>query len=281
MTRSTRAFFATALVALLGASILYVLVLGGYRFLWNGFVHLMLFGWITAMILGVSYHTMPVFSGRDFPFPWLIDAHLAAFGGGITLAIYGFAALENVAILAGLLLQFAGAMLFVVNSVLLFVRGRQRPIRPPAPPIAGQRDVDRIASQATRLAAPALAVALLLLVGVYARWISATWILAAEHLAALGWIMLMVVGVAAHVLPRFSGHATRGPVWLRRQLRTHLLALGMMVLALGMGWTVLFVAGAGLMALALALFGWTIWPTLVAIRARPQPITLIMRNEPR
>ena len=29
--------------------------------------------------------------------------------------------------------------------------------------------------------------------------------LAAEHLVVLGWVMLMIVGVAYHVLPRFSG----------------------------------------------------------------------------
>jgi hypothetical protein len=93
-------------------------------------------------------------------------------------------------------------------------------------------------------------------------WISGAWMLAAEHLAALGWVMLMIVGVSYHVLPRFSGRATRGTEWARAQLLCQIGALMLIVLALGFGWPRIFTAGGLLMALALGLFAWTVWPTL-------------------
>ena len=77
-------------------------------------------------------------------------------------------------------------------------------------------------------------------------------------------IMLMIVGVAYHVLPRFSGCATRGTSWARTQLGCHLLALALIVLSLGLGWPAAFAAGGLLMALALGLFAWTIWPSIRA-----------------
>jgi hypothetical protein len=72
----------------------------------------------------------------------------------------------------------------------------------------------------------------------------------------------MIVGVAYHVLPRFTGLSTRGLPWARAQLTCHFAALILMVLALGLGWSWLFALSGLLMTLALALFAWTVWPTL-------------------
>jgi hypothetical protein len=268
MTRSTLAFLVVGLITLPGAAMLSLLSLQGVSGVWSAMVHLTLFGWITAMILTVNYHTMPVFSGRDFPYPSLIWAHWAAWVGGISLETIGLLIGWDAGAAAGLLLQLAAALLFVTNMLLLFRRGPRRVHGPLAPPIVDQPQVDRVGTQATRGAGMSLPLALLMLLAVRLGWIGSEWVLPAEHLATLGWLMLMVVGVAYHVLPRFTGRGTRGPAWARAQMRCHLAALVMMVLSLGFGWAWAFAVGGLLMTLALGLFAWTIWPTLYVIRSQ-------------
>jgi hypothetical protein len=262
MSDSTRAFVVAGLNALPAAALLHLLALLGVAWAWPAMVHLMLFGWITGMICAVNLHTMPVFSARDFPYPRLIWAQWAAWCGGVALATTGVLADWHGGQVAGLLLQLIAALTFLTNTILLFTRGPRRPHRPPPPPIAGQPRVDRIGTQATKLAGLSLPLALLLLLAMRVEWISGSWLLAAEHLATLGWMMLMIVGVAYHVLPRFSGIGTHGPEWARAQLLCHLGALALMAPALGFGWAWAFAAGGLLMTLALGLFAWTIWPTI-------------------
>jgi hypothetical protein len=245
-----------------GAAALHLLALLGSATAWPAMVHLALFGWVTLMIVAVNYHTVPVFAARDFPFPRLIWAHWAVLSTGVALATAGML-LELAALAsAGLLLELLAALIFTANTILLFVRGPRRAIRPAPPPIAGQAQVDRVGTSATKLAGLSLPAALALLLGARLGWVGGGWVLAAEHLATLGWLMLMIAGVAYHVLPRFSGRATRGAAWARVQLLCHLTALALMVPALGFGWAGAFAAGGALMALALGLFGWSVWPTL-------------------
>jgi hypothetical protein len=262
MIGSTRAFVIAGLIALPAAALLHLLALLGVAWAWPAMVHLMLFGWITGLIYAVNFRTMPVFSARDFPYPRLIWAQWAAWSAGVALATAGTLADWRGGQAAGLLLQLIAALAFLANTILLFTHGPRRPHRPPPPPIAGQPRVDRVGTQATQLAGLSLPLALLLLLATRLEWISGSWLLAAEHLATLGWMMLMIVGVAYHVLPRFSGIGMRGPAWARAQLLCHLGALALMAPALGFGWAWAFAAGGLLMTLALGLFAWTIWPTI-------------------
>lgn len=281
MIASTRAFLITGLVSLPVAALFYLLSLLGVNSAWPAMVHLALFGWITAMILMVNYHTMPVFSGRDFPYVYLIWTHWGLFSLGVIAAVTGMLAQSHLAVAGGLLLQLIGSIIFTANCILLFRRGKPRAIRPPAPPIPGQSQVDRIATHATRSAGLALPLTLCMLFATRMGWISGNWTLAAEHLAALGWLMLMIVGVAYHVLPRFSGYGTHGPQSARLQLAIHHGALVLMVPALGFGWSQLFAAGAVLMAIALGLFAWTIWPALRAVQSQPSAQKIMLVERPR
>ena len=281
MIASTRAFLIGALFALPVAALLHLLALLGVPGAWPAMVHLTIFGWITAMIMAVNYHTLPVFSARDFPYPVLIWGHWALLGAGVALASGGLLTYWHAGTLAGLLLQLGGALMFVANTILLFLRGAPKPHRHPTPAIAGQLLVDRASTSATKAAAICLPLALLLLIAAQLEWIGSQWVLAAEHLAALGWMMLMIIGVAYHTLPRFSGCGTRGPAWARVQLLSHFGALTLIVPALGFGWTHGFALGGLLMALALSLFAWTVWPTLRSIQPQSGPITLAFRKRPR
>jgi hypothetical protein len=51
-----------------------------------------------------------------------------------------------------------------------------------------------------------------------------------------------------------------------------------MVPALGFGWGGLFAVGGTLMAVALGLFAWTIWPALRPVLPRPGVISLAVRE---
>lgn len=278
MTASTRAFLFAALFTLPIAALLHLLALLGLRGAWPAMVHLTLFGWITAMISTVSYHTMPVFAARDFPFQRMIWAHWAALAAGVALAALGIPAPWPAGQAAGLLLEIAAALLFLANVASLFLYGPRRPHRPPMP-VAQQPHIDRVGSMATRLAALCLPTALLLLLAAQLGWLGGGWALAGEHLATLGWIMLMIVGVAYHVLPRFSGIGTRGPRWARAQLACHVGALALMVPALGFGWSALFAFGGLLMLLAIGLFAWTVWPALRVVDMRAALIQVSVKGE--
>jgi hypothetical protein len=262
MTRTTRAFFAASLLMLVGAAALHMAVALGLGWAWGAFVHLTLFGWITGMIYAVNYHTMPVFSARDFPDTRLIWLHLALFGVGVSLAVAGTIAANTALLAGGLVLELLASIVFALNTALLFIKGKPRAHRHPVPPIPNQQLVDKIGTQGTKTAGLCLPLALVLLTGARLGWLDGEWLLAAEHLAALGWVLVMIVGVAYHVLPRFSGRGSRGPAWAAWQLRLHVAALTLMVAALGFGWSLLFALGGLLMTVALALFAWTIWPTL-------------------
>ncbi len=261
MSRVTQAFLATTLAALLGAATLHVLALAGQTWVWGALVHLGLYGWITGMILTVNYHMLPVFSGRNYPAPWLLAAHWLAFTVGLAGVTGGLLAARPPWIVVGLMLEVLASLLFIATTILLFRCGPRRR-QPPPPTFAHQRAIDRVATQATRRAGLCLPLSLGILLAAQSGWVASTWVLAAEHLATLGWMMLMIVGVAQHVLPRYSGRAVRGPAWARTQLELHTLALALMVPALGLGWSLLLALGAVVMSGALALFAWTIWPAL-------------------
>jgi hypothetical protein len=269
MPSTTRSWFAASLLLLLVAALLHTALALGLSVVWAPLVHLTLFGWVSAMIVAVNLHTMPVFTGRAWPYPAVIWSHLGALVGGVSFAAAGMLAGATPLILAGLGLELLASLLFMLNVVLLMTRGPRKGLPPPPPPVPGQREVDKIGTRATSASGLCLPLALLLLLGPRLGLISGAWSLAAEHLAALGWVMLMIVGVALHVLPRFSGRGTRGPAWARAQLTLHLAALALIVLGLGLGVAPLFAAGALAMSAALGLFAWTIWPTLVPVAAAP------------
>lgn len=267
MQPTTRAFFAASLLALLGAAALHIAVLFGFGAAWSAFVHLTIFGWISGMIFAVNYHTMPVFSGRDFPAAAPIWAHLVAYGLGASLATAGMLGAGRALVIAGLALELLASLLFMLNIALLFARGKRRAVPPAPAPVAGQREVDKVGTRATAAAGLCLPLALLLLLAARLGWLGGEWWLAAEHLATLGWILLMIVGVAYHVLPRFSGRSTRGAAWAGRQLVLQFLGVALIVIALGFGLGALFAVGGIVTSLALGLFAWVIWPTLRATGA--------------
>lgn len=269
MSTATRVYGLTALAALGGASVLHLGVMAGHLAWWPAMVRLALFGWITGFILAVSHHAMPVFLARDFPRP--AATHVAAILFAATTAAAAVVDLGRPALAAWASgAQALVGALFLGNVVSLVARGRRRPVGPPLPLGGAQRAVDRLASRATSAAGAALPLSLGLLAATEAGWLAPAWRLAAQHLATLGWIVGMVVGVGYHVLPRASGRPLQAAAPVRAQLVLHAAAVALMVPALGFGWPQPVAVGAALMAASMGLFAALIWPSLAAAR-RPGP----------
>jgi hypothetical protein len=114
MSSSTRAFFIAALIALPCGALLHLLALIGVSGAWPAMVHMALFGWITGMIYAVNFHTMPVFTARDFPYPRLIWTQWLAWCAGVVLATTGILMPWRGAEIAGLLLQLLAALAFII-----------------------------------------------------------------------------------------------------------------------------------------------------------------------
>lgn len=263
MNTATRLCGLTALAGLAGAVALHAGFMAGWLAWWPALVRLVLYGWITGFILAVSYHAMPAFLARDFPWPALSTAHAALFALTTAAAAAADLVRPSLSALAGLAQAAVGA-LFVANVVALLVRGKRRGMGPqPMAPV--QRQVDRLASRATSAAGAALPLSLGLLAATDGGWLAPTWRLAAEHLGTLGWVLGMVAGVGYHVLPRASGKPIRAIGSVRVHLALHGAAVILIVLALGAGWPNVFVLGAVLMAAAMAVFGWALWPSLAPV----------------
>ncbi|MBP8252945.1 MAG: hypothetical protein KAX40_11325 [Herpetosiphon sp.] len=278
MLKTTRFFFVTAMLMLVLSMSLHVAVLFGVMRLWSALVFCSLFGWITAMICGVNYHTMPVFTGRNFPKPALIWAHGAAVFGSSVIGTLGYAFGWHWAIRLGLSMALLGAILFTINIVTLLKAPEQR--KKPLSPSPRQPAIDKIATQATKLSGSSLLFALIIMVLAEFGVVHGEWFLAAEHLITLGWIGFMIVGVAFHMLPRFNRNGIRGIKVVRGQLASHGFAVLLIVLSLGFGWRLGFIVGASIMSISLLLFVWIIMPTLQKERV-PHGMIMLTPKEQR
>ena|SRR5690625_2744558 len=85
-------------------------------------------------------------------------------------------------------------------------------------------------------------------------WLSYAWRPAHAHLNLLGFVTLMIYGVAYHAVPRFSGIPFRRPGLALTQVLIHVVATAGMVLSFGFtlsrGWFALFGGLTWLMSIA-------------------------------
>ena len=82
------------------------------------------------------------------------------------------------------------------------------------------------------------------------------------HLFTLGFMLFMIYGLAAHMLPRFTGNPIREGAlsWMQMWL-AHGGVVGYVVGYLA-GWHSLIIAGALLAWLSLGIFAFRVWPVL-------------------
>jgi cbb3-type cytochrome oxidase subunit 1 len=97
------------------------------------------------------------------------------------------------------------------------------------------------------------------------------------HMNLLGFVTMMIAGVAYHVIPRFTGH----PLASRRAAGAHVwlanAGLSLMVAGFGLqgrgvaSWQLLLGLGGALSAAGVALFIVTLWRTIDGPRGVPSP----------
>lgn len=184
--------------------------------------HLFTLGWVTTSILGALCQLFPVVLGEPIHSTRTAHATLALHAPGILLFVAGLLTAQRITLFAGAALFGTGLLLFVGNAALTLAR-------------ISRRDLTWwcLAGAAFFLAATvALGVTLagnrhygylggsrLLVLGVHA------------HIAAAGWVLLVVVGVARHLLPMFLvSHGA--PLWPAKAAAA-LIGAGVMLLVAG------------------------------------------------
>lgn len=82
------------------------------------------------------------------------------------------------------------------------------------------------------------------------------------HLFTLGFMLFMIFGLGAHMLPRFTGNPIREGVWPWLQMGLAHVGVAGYVIGYLTDWHGLVIAGAVLVWLSLAIFTARVWPVL-------------------
>lgn len=170
-------------------------------------LHLNLLGWVSMMIMGVSYFVIPVFIRKN-PFSdkaltlHLILANLGIIGMSACFALQNYDLLPVFAVI-----EVFSVYLFLFNIVATAIIGVPVESSPPEWEfLTGEADkeVDRWASYFTQAATFYFVIACSL--GGYISLSASGWsyLKVHFHLNLVGWVTMMIYGVAYHIFPRFS-----------------------------------------------------------------------------
>jgi hypothetical protein len=188
-----------------------------------GVTHLFTLGWLTMTVFGALCQLLPVALGTPVRSTRLAHAGFWAFAPGVGLFAAGVATSQVALHHAGILLVATGILLVLAN-----VGG--------ALPRARTRDVTWAAiALALGFLASTLVLGIVLLHNLHTGFIGGARVrvLATHlHVAIVGWLLLMIVGVSHRLLPMFLLSHGADTSWTRRALA--LLASGVVVLGMGL-----------------------------------------------
>lgn len=188
-----------------------------------GITHLFTLGWLSTTIFGALYQLLPVALGAPIRAPRVGHASFWTFAPGTGLFAAGVATGITALHHAGIALVTGGVLLAVGNIAFSLPRARSRDVTWAA-----------IAIAITFLAST-LVLGVVLLHNMHSGFIAdaRVRVLAAHtHVAMVGWVLLMMVGISHRLLPMFllaHGADTR---WTRRALV--LLTSGVLALTAGL-----------------------------------------------
>jgi len=233
---------------------------------WRAAVHLAVLGGIAMMIYGVNIRIVPVFARRSWRSERLLVAQVVAGGAGAWVSFLGIGVRSTVLAGVGQTLALAGGVLFMANIAMLF---RQQPGAAVAPPARHEEqvDVDPIATRFTRLSGTWLLLGLA--TGVALTWwhpSTGRWDLVWAHMLLIGFFLSMASGVCYHVLPRWTGRPWRSIALIRWHYHLVLAGLPLMVLALAVDHSALFLLAGPIQAVAIALLLLNIAPHAWSLR---------------
>lgn len=188
-----------------------------------GVTHLFTLGWLTMTVFGALCQLLPVALGTPVRSTRLAHAGFWAFAPGVGLFAAGVATSQVALHHAGILLIAVGILLVLSN-----VGG--------ALPRARTRDVTWAAiALALGFLASTLVLGIVLLHNLHTGFIGGARVrvLATHlHVAIVGWLLMMIVGVSHRLLPMFLLSHGADTSWTRRALA--LLASGVVVLGTGL-----------------------------------------------
>lgn len=212
-------FFFTAPLFLLVAAALMALAPEALASRWTpqalALTHALTLGFLAMVMMGALMQMLPVVAGSPLPAPRFVawTSHVSLVLGTVAL-MAGFLTAEPLAYGAGVVLLGGGFAVFLVAAAISLVRAM------PGATVGG-----------IRLAVTSLALTLLLglaLALLRAGWWSPPAIDAAMNahvgFGLIGWVLLLVVGVAYQVVPMFQLTPPYAP-WLSRRLAATLFAL--------------------------------------------------------
>lgn len=186
--------------------------------------HLFTLGWLTTTIFGALHQLLPVALGAPVRSIRLGHAAFVVFVPGVASLVAGLAAASSALYHAGIGLVGAGIVLVVGNVGASLLASRRRDVTWAA-----------VAVAITALAST-LVLGVVLLHNVETGFLAEARLrvlVAHLHVALVGWVLVMIVGMSHRLLPMFllaHGADTR---WTRRALA--LLAAGVVVFAVGAG----------------------------------------------
>ncbi|MBE9502857.1 MAG: cbb3-type cytochrome c oxidase subunit I [Proteobacteria bacterium] len=171
-------------------------------------VHINLLGWVTMMIIGVSYFVIPLFIRKNVYSDRLVTLHFILANAGIIGMVLSFIQSNNSLLAVAAIIEVLASYLFLFNIISTAIKGepfRKLPQEGKFLMAKNDKEVDRWASYFT-IVSTLYFVAGCTLGGVMALFPEA-WNYKSVHfhINLFGWISMMIYGVAYHIFPRFSG----------------------------------------------------------------------------
>ncbi len=221
-----------------------------------GVTHLVTLGWLTLTIFGALYQFVPVALGAPIRSPRVAHVAFWVLASGIAGLACGVAESSTPLLAAGAVLVAIGILVAAGNVAATLARSRTRDVT-----------------------WAAIAIAITFLVGTVGfgvvladnlqrGFIAAdrAHVLSAHlHVAIVGWVLIMMVGVSRRMLPMFLLAHEADARWSRRALG--LLAAGVPTLAIGLIWGVLAASWTGVLLLDAGMAAF-VWRTCTLYRAR-------------
>ncbi|MBE9535858.1 MAG: cbb3-type cytochrome c oxidase subunit I [Proteobacteria bacterium] len=197
--------------------------------------HINLLGWVSMMIIGVTYFVIPVFV-RKYPYSdRAVTLHLILANAGIIGMSVSFLVQSDILLAISSVLEVASAYLFLFNIISTAIKGA--PVKEEVPEglfLMGDNDktVDKWSSSFTQAATFYFVIGCTL--GGYVAISPGGWSLFRVHfhITLLGWVAMMIFGVAYHIFPRFSGNSVRNPSLVKINYRVANTGIILMALAL-------------------------------------------------
>lgn len=191
-----------------------------------GVTHLFTLGWLTMTIFGATYQLLPVSLGAPVRWERLGHTSFAAFVPGVAVFALGVMRSSIVLHHVGIALLTIGIGLMVANVAASL-------------PNAARRDVTWAAmASAVSFLSLTLVLGVLLVHNIHTGFLRAArvHVLAIHlHVALLGWVLVMIVGMSHRLLPMFLIAHGADSRWTRRSLL--LLVPGVLVLSFGLAFS--------------------------------------------